>query len=46
LIARLRDHGILLAVLGGRLRACPHLDIDDAMIDETVEVIRSAVRRG
>lgn len=44
LIARLRAHGILMAMLGGRLRACTHLDIDDAMIDETIEVIRSAVR--
>jgi threonine aldolase len=44
LIATLRARGILMAMLGGRLRACTHLDVDDAMIDETLDVIRSALR--
>jgi threonine aldolase len=44
LISALRQRGILLAMLGGRLRACTHLDIDDAMIAETVGAVRDAVR--
>ncbi|MDR3466386.1 MAG: threonine aldolase family protein [Xanthobacteraceae bacterium] len=45
LIAGLRRHGILLGALGGRVRACTHLDIDEAMIDETLDTIRALARR-
>lgn len=45
LIAELRHRGILLGALGGRVRACTHLEIDDAMIDETLEAVRAAARR-
>ena len=45
LIAELRRHGILTGALGGRIRACTHLDIDEPMIDETLELIRAFARR-
>ncbi len=45
LIAALRREGILLGSLGGRIRACTHLDVDAAMIDETLERIREIARR-
>ena len=45
LIATLRQHGILLTTLGGRLRACTHLDVDAAMIEETIAVVRDALRK-
>jgi len=45
LIATLRQHGILLTTLGGRLRACTHLDVDAAMIEETIAVVRDAMRK-
>jgi threonine aldolase len=45
LIAELRRHGILLGALGGRVRACTHLEIDEAMIDETLALVRALARR-
>ena len=44
LIEGLRRHGVLMAMLGGRLRACTHLDVAPAMIDETLELIRKLAR--
>jgi len=44
LIADLRQHGVLMALLGGRIRACTHLDVTRAMVEETLEVIRTLVR--
>jgi threonine aldolase len=44
LVAELRRHGVLLAMLGGRLRACTHLDVTPAMIDETLDLIRTIAR--
>jgi threonine aldolase len=44
LIAALRRHGILLTTLGGRIRACTHLDVTAAMIDETLQLIRAVAR--
>lgn len=44
LIAALRARGILITMLGGRLRACTHLDVDDTMIDETLDVVRTVMR--
>lgn len=45
LIAALRHDGIVVGSLGGRIRACTHLDIDARMIDETIERIRTFARR-
>lgn len=44
LIQHLRQHGILMSTLGGRIRACTHLDVTPAMIDETLGLIREAAR--
>jgi threonine aldolase len=44
LIADLRQHGILMGLLGGRIRACTHLDVTRAMVEDTLEVIRTLVR--
>ena len=42
--AKLRTQGVLLAMLGGRMRACTHLDVTAAMIEETVGQMREIVR--
>jgi threonine aldolase len=44
LVDELRQHGVLLAMLGGRVRACTHLDVTPAMINETLELIRGIAR--
>jgi len=44
LIAGLRRHGVLVGSLGGRVRACTHLDISAAMVDETLTLVRDLVR--
>ncbi len=41
LIARLRAKGVHLSLLGGRVRACTHLDVSAAMIDEALGLIRA-----
>jgi len=46
MIARLRQHGVLLAMMDGRIRACTHLDVSADMIEETVGLVREMVRRG
>jgi threonine aldolase len=35
--------GIQISMLGGRIRACLHLDVTAAMVDETLTAIRQAV---
>jgi threonine aldolase len=40
LIQRLRLQGVHLSLLGGRVRACTHLDVTEAMIEETLGRIR------
>ena len=40
LIARLRLRGVHLSLLGGRIRACTHLDVTEAMIEEALGLIR------
>jgi threonine aldolase len=40
LISRLRGEGVALSLLGGRVRACMHLDVTEAMIEETLGLIR------
>ncbi len=46
IVTELRGHGVLVAILGGRIRACTHLDVTAAMIDETVECVRAIMRNG
>lgn len=46
MVASLRRHGVLLAMMDGRIRACTHLDVSAAMIAETLGLIRDIVRRG
>jgi len=41
LITRLRAKGVHLSLLGGRVRACTHLDVTAAMIEEALALIRS-----
>jgi threonine aldolase len=44
MVAELRKRGISLAMMDGRIRACTHLDVTAAMIDETIGHIREIVR--
>jgi threonine aldolase len=44
MVARLRQRGVLLATMDGRIRACTHLDVTAAMIEETVGLVREFVR--
>ena len=44
MVARLRQRGVLLAMMDGRIRACTHLDVSAAMIEETVALAREIVR--
>jgi threonine aldolase len=46
LVARLRGEGVAVSVLGGRIRACTHLDVGAAMVEETLALIRAAVSAG
>ena len=41
---RLRKRGVLLAMMDGRIRACTHLDVTAAMIEEMVGLVREIVR--
>jgi threonine aldolase len=44
MVAELRKRGVLLAMMDGRIRACTHLDVSPAMIEETVGLVRDIVR--
>ena len=44
MVAELRQHGVLLAMMDGRIRACTHLDVSAGMIEETVGLVREIVR--
>ena len=44
MVAELRKRGVLLAVMDGRIRACTHLDVTAAMIEQTVGLVREIVR--
>ena len=46
LVGALREKGVLLTTLGGRLRACTHLDVTAAMIEEVVGLTRGIMRAG
>jgi threonine aldolase len=45
MVKALRAHGISLATMDGRIRACTHLDVDADMIADTLTLIRDIVRR-
>lgn len=40
LVRRMLAEGVRLSLLGGRVRACMHLDVSEAMIEETLGLIR------
>ena len=44
MVAELRQRGVLLAVMDGRIRACTHLDVTADMIAETLGLVREIVR--
>ncbi|HEY0908785.1 MAG TPA: threonine aldolase family protein [Bradyrhizobium sp.] len=44
MVEALRKQGVLLAMMDGRIRACTHLDVTAAMIEETVGLVREIVR--
>ena len=44
MVAELRKRGVLLATMDSRIRACTHLDVTAAMIEETVGLVREIVR--
>lgn len=45
LARRLRAEGVFVSVLGGRIRACTHLDVTAGMVGEALEVVRGVVGR-
>ena len=45
MVEALREHGVLLATMDGRIRACTHLDVTSDMVEETVGLVREIVRR-
>ena len=44
MVRGLRQRGVLLAMMDGRIRACTHLDVSSDMIEETVGLVREIVR--
>jgi threonine aldolase len=46
LAQRLQREGVLVSQLGGRLRACTHLDVTAGMIEEALSLIRRELARG
>src|SRR5713101_1148765 len=44
MVEALRKRGVLLAMMDGRIRACTHLDVSAAMIEETIGLVRETVR--
>jgi threonine aldolase len=44
MVAELRKRGVSLAMMDGRIRACTHLDVTAAMIEETIGHVREIVR--
>jgi threonine aldolase len=45
MVAALNKRGIQIATMDGRIRACTHLDVTAAMIEETVGHVREIVRK-
>ena len=46
LARRMQARGVQLSVLGGRVRACTHLDVTSAMIDEALALLRAEIGDG
>jgi threonine aldolase len=46
MVSELRQRGVLLATMDGRIRACTHLDVTAAMIEETLGLVRDIARDG
>src|SRR3954454_5801685 len=44
MVTALRQRGVLLALMDGRIRACTHLDVSADMIEETVALVRDVAR--
>jgi threonine aldolase len=44
MVKALRQRGVLLAMMDGRIRACTHLDVTAGMIEETVGMVREIAR--
>src|ERR1700688_4627465 len=44
MVEALRQRGVLLAMMDGRIRACTHLEVTAGMIEETVGLVREIVR--
>jgi threonine aldolase len=44
MVAELRRRGVLLAMMDGRIRACTHLDVTAAMIEEMLGLVRDIAR--
>src|SRR5450631_1944736 len=44
MVASLRQRGVLLAMMDGRIRACTYLDVTADMIEETIGLVREIVR--
>jgi threonine aldolase len=44
MVEALRQRGVLLAMMDGRIRACTHLDVTPAMIEETLGLVRDIAR--
>jgi threonine aldolase len=44
MVEALRQRGVLLAMMDGRIRACTHLDVSAGMIEETVALVREIAR--
>jgi threonine aldolase len=45
MVEALRQRGVLLAIMDGRIRACTHLDVTAAMIEQTIGLVREIVRK-
>jgi threonine aldolase len=44
MVQALRMNGVTLATMDGRIRACTHLDVNAAMIENTLAMVRDIVR--
>jgi threonine aldolase len=44
MVGALRQRGVMLAMMDGRIRACTHLDVTAAMIEEMIGHVRDIVR--
>ncbi|MCG6203448.1 threonine aldolase family protein [Rhodopseudomonas sp. HC1] len=45
LTAALRQNGVLVSIMGGRMRACTHLDVGTDLIEATLDITRDILQR-